>query len=70
LLGIINIIGTCILIVFVTVGVVIITSESSEQVTEIPFSITPIVSCLTSVIFDVIILFFGIMLYEILICVF
>ncbi|CAF1112772.1 unnamed protein product [Rotaria magnacalcarata] len=58
-LGIINIILTCILIVLVTVGIVIVTSDSSKQSSEIPFTLILIVAGLTSVILDAVIIIFS-----------
>ncbi|CAF3711396.1 unnamed protein product [Rotaria socialis] len=58
-LGIINIILTCILIVLVTVGIVMITSDSSKQTSEMPFTVIPIVVGLTSVILDAVIVIFS-----------
>ncbi|CAF3019719.1 unnamed protein product [Rotaria socialis] len=58
-LGIINIIVTCILIVLVTVGIVMITSDSSKQTSEMPFTVIPIVVGLTSVILDAVIVIFS-----------
>ncbi|CAF2371166.1 unnamed protein product [Rotaria sp. Silwood2] len=58
-LGIINIIVTCILIVSVTVGIVIITSQPSKEVTHRPFTVIPIVTSLICVILDAIIIIFS-----------
>ncbi|UJR15876.1 hypothetical protein I4U23_002802 [Adineta vaga] len=65
--GILNIVLTCILIVFVTVAIVIITSQSSKQISGIPFTIIPIVACLTSVIFDAVIVIFSFKLWYLII---
>ena len=46
---------TCVIVVFATVGIVIITSRSPRQVKAALFTVSPIVTCLTSVILDVII---------------
>ena len=53
-MGIVNVILTCIIVVFVTVGIVIITSRSPRQVTTALFTVSPVVACLTSILLDVI----------------
>ncbi|CAF0813611.1 unnamed protein product [Adineta ricciae] len=66
-LGILNIVLTCMLIVFVTVAIVIITSQSSKLNNGIPFTIIPIVACLTSVILDAIVVIFSFKLWYLII---
>ncbi|CAF3374349.1 unnamed protein product [Rotaria sp. Silwood1] len=58
-LGIINIIVMCIIAVFITVEIIIITSQPSKHIIQIPFTVIPIVTCLTNVILNAIIVIFS-----------
>ncbi|CAF4906760.1 unnamed protein product [Rotaria sp. Silwood1] len=57
--GIINIIVMCIIAVFITVEIIIITSQPSKHIIQIPFTVIPIVTCLTNVILNAIIVIFS-----------
>jgi len=54
----INIIFTCIIIVYKTIRFIILTTEVSPQMTEGHVTIVPIYTCLIGVILQVIICFF------------
>ncbi|CAF0861617.1 unnamed protein product [Adineta steineri] len=66
-LGILNMIVTCILIVFVTVAVVIITSQFPKESNGIPFTLIPVVTCLTTIILDAVIIIYSFKLWYIII---